>query len=366
MNSPDDNAAKAAAEDALLVARSRNGDRVAFGQLIERHEPRARRVARMGVGDADTARELAHEAFVQAYLSLAHLRDGERFAAWLHGIVRNVCHGYLREQEAALRIRQRLLAQAAAPASDPQALFEEREQRRTIREAINALSPENRMATVLFYYEQRNLQEIAVLTNASVTTVKGRLHRARQQLRERLRADYPELRRTLQKQRRKIMVPITVAGVQTTTGEHGVEHTSVVLLDGAGRRFLPIFIGPAEAFSIQVSLQNMPTERPMSMALAANLLREAGAQITEVRIEALQNETFFALVKLRLADQTIREVDARPSDAIALAQRVNAPLFAAEAVLDTSGTPVSEQQMAALMAGDLSAAGGKATRISAA
>lgn len=359
MNSPDDS-------DALLVARSRAGDRTAFGKLIERHRERARRVALSCVGDLDMARELAQEALLQAYLSLAHLQRDEQFGAWLHGIVRNVCHGYLREQKAVLRLAETGGPAAAATAgtSDPQALIEERERRRTVWEAVNTLSPENRAVTILFYYEQRSLQEIALFNQTSVGTIKGRLHRARQQLRQRLQSEYPELHRTvLQKQRRKTMVPITIAGVGTSTGEHGVEQTSVVLLDQAGRRFLSIFIGPAEAFSIQSSLQNTPTERPMSMDLAANLLREAGAQITEVRIEALQNETFLAVVKLRLADQAVREVDARPSDAIALALRMNAPLFAAEAVLATGGKRVSAEQMTALAAGDLSAAGGKSTEI---
>jgi len=363
MNPPD--APDDTRTDALLVARSRAGDRAAFGRLIERHRERARRVARACVGDEDMARELAHEALLQAYLSLAHLRQDEQFGAWLHGIARNVCHGYLREQKAARR-----LAEMAAPAatmaatSDPQALLEERERRRTVRDAVNALPPESRVAASLFYYEQRSLREIAGITQASVAAVKGRLHRARRQLRQRLRAEYPELHRTLQKQRRKTMVSITVAGVRTTAGEHGVEQTSVVLLDQAGRRFLSIFIGLAEAFSIQASLQNTPTERPMSMDLAANLLRETGAQIAEVRIEALQNETFLAVVKLRLADQTVREVDARPSDAIALALRMNALLFAATAVLDAGGKDVSAEQMTALAAGDLSAAGGESTEIS--
>ena len=69
--------------DADLVASARRGDRDAFGLLVERHMPMARRVATGVVGAEDIGRELAQEAMLQAYLSLERLRDADRFQSWL-------------------------------------------------------------------------------------------------------------------------------------------------------------------------------------------------------------------------------------------------------------------------------------------
>lgn len=88
--------------DAELVARARAGDRAAFDALVDRYQSMAERVALGVVANAETARELAQEAILQAYLSLRHLREAARFSSWLHGIVLNVCRSYLREQKAEL------------------------------------------------------------------------------------------------------------------------------------------------------------------------------------------------------------------------------------------------------------------------
>ncbi len=81
--------------DAGLVARASSGDRDAFGDLVERHQPMAVRVAFRMVSNEDTARELAQEAILQAYLSLDRLRDRERFQSWLFGIVLNICRSHI-------------------------------------------------------------------------------------------------------------------------------------------------------------------------------------------------------------------------------------------------------------------------------
>src|SRR5438445_13635909 len=85
--------------DSELVALARSGDKEAFGQLIDRHQARAMRVARGTVRNEDAAEELVQEAMLQAYLSLDRLREDVRFASWLHGIVLNVCRHYLRDRE---------------------------------------------------------------------------------------------------------------------------------------------------------------------------------------------------------------------------------------------------------------------------
>ena len=84
--------------DTDLVARARRGSKEAFGTLVERYQPMAMRVARDVISDADSARDIAQEAMLHAYLSLRHLKDDGRFTSWLHGIVLNLCRSHIRDR----------------------------------------------------------------------------------------------------------------------------------------------------------------------------------------------------------------------------------------------------------------------------
>lgn len=316
--------------DTQLVALARAGQRQAFGQLMDRHGTRARRLARDLVGDGDAAREMTQEAFVQAFLSLEHLRDGARFGSWLGGIVYNVCRNYLREQQTDRRMAQGLTVLAAP---DPLAVAEEREGQRLVAEAIESLSPENRAATRLFYLEQRSLKETADALGISVVAVKGRLHKSRQQLKARLLPLYPHLEHVLpRKPRRKRMVKVSVTGVYMFQAEDRPAQHFLKLADDSGRE-IQIWIGQPEAWAISFALEKAPTDRPMTMDLLVNFLREAGAALEEIHIAALKDETFYAALKMRFSDG-VREMDARPSDAIALALRTGRPIFVAPDVME--------------------------------
>jgi uncharacterized protein len=115
---------------------------------------------------------------------------------------------------------------------------------------------------------------------------------------------------------------------------HMLSSRHVVILKETGReRYLPIWIGPWEASAIAMRLQGLTPERPLTHDLFATSLGELGIRVERVLIVALAEETFHARLVLVGADQRI-EVDARPSDAIALAVRVGAPIYAAPEVLD--------------------------------
>jgi len=184
--------------DTELVTLARSGDKSAFGRLAERYQQMARRVAVCMVSDDDVARELTQEAMLQAYLSLSHLRDDAAFKSWLYGIVLNICRSYLRDQRTVLSWEDiaggvRFGAVSFADAEpDPQWAAEERELHRKVLEAVKALPPASQAATLLFYYERLSLQEIATILGISVTAVKGRLHKARKQLEERLSVLYSD------------------------------------------------------------------------------------------------------------------------------------------------------------------------------
>ena len=110
----------------------------------------------------------------------------------------------------------------------------------------------------------------------------------------------------------------------------------VILRDTERERYLPIWIGPWEANAIAMRLQGVTPERPMTHDLFSQTLEELGVTVTQIVVSDLAEDTFRARVRLRMNGRQV-ELDARPSDAIALAVRAGVPIFATDAVLDRAG-----------------------------
>ncbi len=105
----------------------------------------------------------------------------------------------------------------------------------------------------------------------------------------------------------------------------------VILRDMEGKRFLPILIGPFEATAIALALDGTPVPRPLSHDLMRTLLDTLHAKLEHVVIHDLKDSTFFAKIIVR-CNGTTEEIDARPSDSIALALRMQAPIFVTDAI----------------------------------
>ncbi|MEZ4867375.1 MAG: DUF151 domain-containing protein [Caldilineaceae bacterium] len=336
-----------------LVQWARAGDKAAFAQLIDRSETMIYRLAGRMVGDPETARDVAQEAILQSYLSLERLRDEAQFQSWLYGIVLNLCRSYRRSKKPNVLSLEALAGGLhfdalpfTDPGPDPHTLAEMREVHEQVLAAVAALSPKNREATLLFYYEGLSVQEIAAGLNISVTAVKGRLHKARRQLRELLLPAYaPAKQTTSLPERKRKMVQVTIADVVTTPEN---DHKVIVLLDEAGKRLLPIWIGSFEAEAIALQLLKRTTPRPLTYDFIAKLLEAAAVQLEEVRIEALQGNTFYAIAKLR-SGGSVAEVDARPSDAVALALRMACPIYVSEEVMARAGETIPAHYQAAAL-----------------
>jgi RNA polymerase sigma factor (sigma-70 family) len=309
----------------------------------------ARRVAMRMVRSEPLAADLAQEAILAAYLSLDSLRDEGRFSSWLYGIVLNVCRNHIRAQKRTVwsweavagGVRfETLRLPSLAPS--PAEIVEQRKLHRTVLDAVNALAPKNREATLLFYHGQLSQREVATILGISLAAVKGRLHRARKELRGRLLRLEPGLDagRTLGR-RRKRMAEVIVADV-VKKRVHDAEHSVVVLLDTTGRRILPIWIGPFEGQAMAIALLKHALPRPLTYDFAARLLEAAGAELVEVRVEALKGDTFYAVAKLR-CETGVREVDARPSDALNLALRVGCPILVSADLLDLAAFDLPEE-----------------------
>ncbi len=103
--------------------------------------------------------------------------------------------------------------------------------------------------------------------------------------------------------------------------------------DEGVKRYLPIWIGPAEADAIAVKLQSVTVPRPLTHDLLRSVIDTLGATIDSIIVSDLKNDTFYAKIILNV-DGGQLEVDSRPSDALALAVRADVPIYAEEAVLD--------------------------------
>jgi uncharacterized protein len=109
----------------------------------------------------------------------------------------------------------------------------------------------------------------------------------------------------------------------------------VLLKTAEGNKFLPIWIGHPEAAAILMKLQSATTPRPMTHDLVTDMLEQLGAQVVRITVTELRENTFFAQITVQQDGSEI-DVDSRPSDAIALAIRADAPIFAADEVIEES------------------------------
>lgn len=107
----------------------------------------------------------------------------------------------------------------------------------------------------------------------------------------------------------------------------------IVLREVDGERMFPIVIGSTEALAIDRRLKGIPTPRPMTHDLLANVIEQMGGTLERIEIHALQEHTFFAHIFIRQG-QRLLEVDSRPSDAIALGIAGGVPIYVSEQVLD--------------------------------
>jgi len=114
-------------------------------------------------------------------------------------------------------------------------------------------------------------------------------------------------------------------------------HPIVVLKDVNGSAILPIWVGPYEAHAIALEIEKVPTPRPMTHDLIRNLLLGLEAGVKKVVVSDLKEDTFYAVIWLERNGELI-SIDSRPSDALAIALRLDCPIYVSEAVLKTQKT----------------------------
>jgi RNA polymerase sigma-70 factor, ECF subfamily len=176
--------------DEELVVATLLGFLAAFDELVRRFRPAVRLTARRFASDEDAVEDLCQEAFLRAFKALPRLEQPERFAGWLHAIVRNLA---LRERRNGTRERARfsaldqlILEETVAPDPSPAEAFERCEAHRLVREAVEALPAAYREVVSLHYWEGMPLSRVAAYLGVPLSTAKWRLRYARERLRREL------------------------------------------------------------------------------------------------------------------------------------------------------------------------------------
>jgi bifunctional DNase/RNase len=141
------------------------------------------------------------------------------------------------------------------------------------------------------------------------------------------------LKLLVEERRRIAMVEMVIDSIRVSLMNY---QRVVILKEKTSDRYLPIWIGPNEADAIAVKLQGVSIPRPLTHDLLTSVIDTLGARIDSITVTDLKNDTFYATIALVVDGKQI-EVDSRPSDALALSVRVEAPIFVDESVLDKAG-----------------------------
>jgi RNA polymerase sigma factor (sigma-70 family) len=335
--------AGSAVPDADLVAAALLGDKEALGSLVQRHWQTAVFLAARVLGTPELARDAVQEAAIAAMTGLDRLRSPDRFGAWFCGITLHVARRWLRQRrETEL---PGVAVDRACPEPGPAEAAELADIAGRVRAAIALLADGQADAVRLFYLQGLSHREVAAELGISPGAVKARLHQARAALAPRL-ADVAGIRPAVLSDGRAMSakehasapgpqwVDAEVSEIRLAPSDGDAQgHHIMILTESGGERQLPIWIGPAEAGALAMTLESTETPRPFTYKLAASLVSAAGAGIAEVRITRLQPPIFYAAVLVDGA-QGRREVDARPSDAVNLALTAGAPIRVDGALFD--------------------------------
>jgi bifunctional DNase/RNase len=136
------------------------------------------------------------------------------------------------------------------------------------------------------------------------------------------------------------MIEMELTGVRV---ELPTNQPIVLLRERGGERYLPIWIGAAEAAAIALSLQGVATPRPMTHDLMKTMLEDLAVQVQRIIVTELRESTFYATIELQHGTDAL-EISSRPSDAIALAVRMEVPIFASEDVLEEAAIMIPGEE----------------------
>jgi RNA polymerase sigma-70 factor, ECF subfamily len=178
-------------DDAQLIDAALAGQSVAFGNLVTKYQDRLYNALVHVVGSADDAQDIAQDAFVQAFLKLKSFQRCSAFYTWLYRIAFNLAISRLRKTKPVVsieQVREMSGEEIAGRDPSPSQRFEQHERAAQVRSALAALDPNHRAILVLREIDGCHYEAIAEILDVPLGTVRSRLHRARMELRELLKA----------------------------------------------------------------------------------------------------------------------------------------------------------------------------------
>ena len=331
-------------DDATLVALVLDGDRDAFSSLVLRYYPSVLRLCVRLLGTSFEAQDIAQDAVFQAFLGLERLQEPSRFGAWFHAIAANLARSALRRHPSlSLAIVDARTQKAGHQSRDFRSTEEiaaDREVHDTIVAALNELSMVNREAVMRFYLEGYSYRELAALLGLPVSTIKSRLFKGRQQLRQILQPFVnTQLRPEAYERKERAMIssPLIAVQIEMISEYPLTQRSAVVLSSLSGDKYLPIRLHLDEAVAIEHALKGL--QDVSATALQDTLLRviePLGGRIDRVVIRTLVNETYYASITL-LQNEQHHIVDMYLGEALVLATRSQAPLYVSSDIMDNTG-----------------------------
>src|SRR6202044_2466776 len=321
--------------DGDLVRLARDGDPAAFRLLVERHLPMARARAARLCPQPDDADDAVQDAFLQAFLALDRLRDPDRFAGWLGGIVANVCRAQRRRAPLTLLGDWPENLHPASASSLPSA--EDLDRADALGRAVAGLPPGQRHAVTLFYYADQPVGQIAATPGAA----KASLDKARRRLREYITAHRPDLIPVTS--RRIPMTAVRIAHADPVWMTRP-ESVLVVLADDAGHRALPVRLRRHDVKLWR--LLSRPDDHHEELGddhaeeMTGRLLQAAGVTLAGVTVTDLGPGVTATRIDIAGPGGT-RPVTASLADGLTLAVITGAPLAADDPVMGRLATPVT-------------------------
>lgn len=180
--------------DEILVQKSKEGDLDAFDQLVNRYENKIYSLTFRFMGNHADAGDLAQETFIRLYLALGGFRGDSSFSTWLYRIAANTCRDEIRKRKRRPNISMDELIESSpahVPVADdqdaPEEVIQRMELQRQVQECLNELSQDHRLILVMREIQEFSYQEIAEVLKCSMGTVKSRISRARQALKEKIK-----------------------------------------------------------------------------------------------------------------------------------------------------------------------------------
>jgi RNA polymerase sigma factor (sigma-70 family) len=329
--------------DGDLVRLARDGDPVAFRMLVERYRPMAVARARSLGAGPDEVEDIVQDALLQAFVALPRLRDPDRFAGWLGGIVVNI-HRAASRRSHPLDLLADWPEQLHPISADglPEAAVDTLDRGAVLGGALDDLTPQQREAIQLYYYADLPLAGIADRLADTPAAVKARLHKARLHLREHIVEHRPDLIPYLP--RRTLMTTVRILRAEhrpRLTGAHAYGRTFVLLGDEAQNRALPLWLTGSDGIGLK-ELVNPGDEdrwRGNVEEFTGSLLKAVGATLASVSISEVGPHLRVARMEIRGPAGTHRVI-ARPGDALTYAVIHHAPIRVDDELMDRLAGPI--------------------------